>query len=63
MGPLPPLDRYDAAAATSVACLLVVAYVLVPDPTVQYAAWLAIFCVWMAWFVVFGAKLLYGLGD
>jgi hypothetical protein len=63
MGSSPPLDRYDAAAAASVACLLVLAYVLVPSPTVQYAAWLVIFCVWMAWFVAFGAKWLYGFGD
>ncbi|WP_324756434.1 hypothetical protein [Haloarcula montana] len=57
----PPLDRYDAAAALSVGCLLVVAYLLVPNPTVQYAVWLTIFCVWMAWFVFFGAKWLYGV--
>ena len=56
----PALDRWDAAAAASVAALLVVAYVLVPDPTVQYGAWLVVFCIWMAWFVFFGAKWLYG---
>lgn len=59
----PSLDRYDAAAGTSVVALLVVAYVLAPEPTVQYAAWLTIFCVWMAWFVFFGAKWLYGLEE
>ncbi|MEF8827951.1 MAG: hypothetical protein V5A49_02885 [Haloarcula sp.] len=56
----PALDRWDAAAAASVAALLVVAYVLVPDPTVRYGAWLVVFCIWMAWFVFFGAKWLYG---
>lgn len=55
----PALDRWDAAAAASVLAMLVVAYVVVPDPIVQYGAWLAIFCVWMAWFVFFGTKWLY----
>lgn len=55
----PGLSRYDYAAAVSVVVLLVVAYVLVPTPTVRYAAWLTIFSVWMAWFVVFGARWLY----
>jgi hypothetical protein len=55
----PGLSRYDYAAVVSVAVLLVVAYVVVPNPTVQYAAWLAIFSVWMAWFVGFGARWLY----
>jgi len=55
----PALDRYDAAAAASVAAVLVLAYVVVPRPTVQYAAWLTVFCIWMAWFVFYGAKWLY----
>jgi hypothetical protein len=55
----PGPSRYDYAAAASVVGLLVVAYVLVPDPTVQYAAWLTVFCVWMAWFVAYGARWLY----
>jgi hypothetical protein len=56
----PPLGQWDAAAAGSVAVALVVAYVVVPDPGVQYSAWLSIFCVWMAWFVSYGARWLYG---
>ncbi|MFC7027314.1 hypothetical protein ACFQJ5_06420 [Halomicroarcula sp. GCM10025324] len=55
----PGLSRYDYAAAASIGGLLLVAYVLVPTPTVQYTAWLAVFCVWMAWFVSYGAKWLY----
>lgn len=55
----PALDRWDYAAIGSVAGLLFVAYVLVPNPTIQYAAWLTIFSIWMAWFVFFGAKWLY----
>ncbi|WP_135305366.1 hypothetical protein [Haloarcula amylovorans] len=58
MGPPAP-TRLDALAAVSVALCLLVAYRLAPSPTVQYAAWLAIFCVWMAWFVAFGARWLY----
>ncbi|MDG5775058.1 hypothetical protein VB773_16425 [Haloarculaceae archaeon H-GB2-1] len=59
MASVPDLDRWDASAAVGVVALLVVAYVLVPTPTVQYVAWLAVFCIWMAWFVFFGVKWLY----
>lgn len=55
----PAPGRYDYLAAASVAGLLLVAYVLVPDPTVQYAVWLTVFSIWMAWFVSFGARWLY----
>ena len=56
----PSLGRWDAAAAGSVALALLVAYVVVPSPGVQYSAWLTIFSVWMAWFVSYGARWLYG---
>lgn len=46
-------------AAGSVAAVLLVASVLVPEPAIQHSAWLAIFCVWMAWFVSYGARWLY----
>ena len=59
----PPLGRWDGAAAGTVAAVLLVAYVLVPEPAVQYSAWLAIFCVWMGWFVSYGARWLYGGPD
>jgi len=39
-------------AAVLVGAALLVGYVLVPDPVVQYGAWLFVFCVWMAWFVL-----------
>jgi hypothetical protein len=45
-----PSDRTLAAGALVGAALLV-AYVVVPDPVVQYGAWLFVFAVWMAWFV------------
>jgi hypothetical protein len=55
----PPLGQWDAAAAASVVLALFVAYVVVPSPGIQYSAWLSIFCVWMAWFVSYGARWLY----
>jgi len=55
----PPLGRWDAAAVASVALALLVAYVVIPSPGIQYSAWLSIFCVWMAWFVSYGARWLY----
>jgi thiol:disulfide interchange protein len=57
---LPRPGRWDAAAVGAVLALLIVAYVLVPRPVVQYGAWLAIFCVWMLWFVAFGVRWVYG---
>ena len=59
----PALDRWDYAAGGSVALLLVVAYVVVPNPALQYTVWLTIFCIWMGWFVFFGAKWLYRVSE
>jgi hypothetical protein len=56
----PRPDRRDLAAAASVAGLLAVGYVLYPDPIVQYGVWLSVFAIWMAWFVSFGVRWLYG---
>ncbi|WP_436931550.1 hypothetical protein [Halosimplex halobium] len=53
--------RYNVAAAVSAVALLVVAYVLVPHPYVQYGAWLVIFTVWMVWFVYLGVDHVYGI--
>lgn len=61
VGPSPPRpDRRDVAAVAAVLASLVVAYVLVPDPAVQFGAWLVVFCVWMLWFVAFGVRWVYG---
>ena len=49
------------AAIGSAAVLLAIAYVVYPDRIVQYGAWLAVFSIWMAWFVYYGTKWLYGL--
>lgn len=43
--------RRNVAALGAAAATLAVAYVLVPDPLVQYGAWLVVFSVWMAWFL------------
>jgi len=59
--PPPRPDRWDLAALGSAAALLLVAYVVYPDRIVQYGAWLAVFSIWMAWFVYYGTKWLYGL--
>jgi hypothetical protein len=57
----PPPDRWAYAAGASVAALLAVGYLVVPDPVVQYGVWLAVFCVWMAWSVFYGTKWPYGV--
>ena len=41
----------NVAVLGVIAALLGVAYVVASDPLVRYAAWLAVFAVWMAWFV------------
>jgi hypothetical protein len=55
----PQFRRRDYLTAASVALLLVVAYVVYPDPLVQYGVWLVVFTIWMAWFVAFGVDWLY----
>jgi hypothetical protein len=56
-----PLDYRDWGAIASVGGLLAVAYLVYPTPVVQYAAWLTIFTVWMAWFVYYGTKHFYDI--
>ena len=52
----PAPGQWDYAAAVAVAAMLVVAYVLYPDPIVKYGVWLTVFTVWMAWFVSYGVR-------
>lgn len=59
--PPPRPDRWDAAAVGSALALLALAYLVYPHRILQYAVWLAVFCIWMAWFVYYGARWLYGL--
>lgn len=55
---LPRPRRRDYAAAAAVAATLLIAYVLVPTPVVQYGAWLVVFCVWMVWFILVAVSVL-----
>ena len=54
----------DYAAVLSAVVVLVFAYVIYPNTIVQYGAWLVVFTIWMAWFVYYGTKWMYGVdGD
>ena len=61
MDPPPRPDRWDLAAWVCALGLLLATHVVVPDPFLQYGAWLAVFCIWMAWFVYYGVRWMYGL--
>lgn len=61
MDPPPRPDRWDLVAWASSLGLLLASHVVVPDPLLQYGAWLAVFCIWMAWFVYYGVRWMYGL--
>lgn len=52
----PRPDLWDALALAAVLGSLGLAYVVYPDPILQYAVWLTVFTIWMAWFVYFGVK-------
>lgn len=58
----PRPDRWDVAAIGSAFGLLALAYLVYPDRVFQYAVWLVVFCIWMAWFVYYGSRWLYGTG-
>jgi hypothetical protein len=57
----PTIDRRDIAAFGAAAGLLVLGYVVYPNRIFQYGVWLAIFIIWMVWFVYYGTKWLYGI--
>ncbi|WP_247006365.1 hypothetical protein [Halorientalis litorea] len=57
MGHVPVAWR-DLVATAAVTGVLVGAYLVVPHPVVQYGAWLVVFAVWMAWFVLAGVEWL-----
>lgn len=56
-------DRWDGLAGATVVLLLFLAYVVYPNSVFQYAVWIVVFTIWMAWFVSFGVKYYYGLGE
>ncbi len=57
----PTLDTRDVAAFGTAALLLVLGYLVYPNRIFQYGVWLAIFIIWMVWFVYYGTKWLYGV--
>lgn len=57
----PTLDPLDYAAGLSAVGLLIFAYVIYPNTILQYGVWLAIFIIWMSWFVYYGTKWMYGV--
>jgi hypothetical protein len=58
MGRVPRPRRRDYAALGAAACSLFVGHVLVATPTARYAAWLAVFVVWMVWFVLLAVSVI-----
>jgi len=51
-------ERRDYVALGAVALSLLVGHVLVATPTARYAAWLAVFVVWMVWFVLLAVSVI-----
>lgn len=54
-------NRYNIGTLAFVAAVLLFAYVVYPRQIVQYAAWLVVFTVWMAWFIYVGVDRVYGI--
>lgn len=50
--------RRGYVALGAAALLLLVGHVLVATPTARYAAWLAVFVVWMVWFVLLAVSVI-----
>lgn len=59
MAEVPSFDILDGLALAVTFLLLVVAYVVYPDPIVQFAVWTIILTVYMTWFCYFGVKWLW----
>ena len=55
----PTFDVLDGIAIGSAVVLLVFAYVVYPDPIVQFAVWTVILTIYMVWFCYYGVKWLY----
>jgi len=61
MAEMPSFDILDGVAFGTTALLLVVAYVVYPDPLVQFTVWTLILTVYMTWFCYFGVKWLWDI--
>ncbi|PSP28109.1 hypothetical protein BRC65_03005 [Halobacteriales archaeon QH_2_65_14] len=55
----PTFDVYDGVALAATLLLLVIAYVVYPEPIVKFAVWTVVLTVYMTWFCYFGVKWLY----
>ena len=49
----------DLVALAATLLLLVIAYVVYPEPIVKFAVWTVVLTVYMTWFCYFGVKWLY----
>ncbi len=56
----PRPNGWDLAAWVSAVGLLLVTYTVLAHRALQYGAWLAVFTIWMAWFVYYGVRWVYG---
>lgn len=63
MAGAPTPGLLDYAAGGSAVVLLFIAYVVYPNTIFQYGVWLTIFTIWMAWFVYYGTKWMYGFDE
>jgi hypothetical protein len=45
-------NRRNFVALAVVGVILAGTYVFVSDPLIRYGAWLVVFTIWMAWFVL-----------
>lgn len=58
MGPFPRPQGRDYVAVGAATLCLFVGHVLLATPTARYAAWLAVFVVWMIWFVLLAVSVI-----
>lgn len=52
-------NRRNVGALAAVTLALAVGYLLLPGQVSAYGAWLVVFAVWMAWFVLAGIEWLH----
>lgn len=52
-------SRRNVGALVAVTLALAVGYLVVPGAVSAYGAWLVVFAIWMAWFVLAGIEWLH----
>jgi hypothetical protein len=55
----PSFDLLDGLSLGVTVALLILAYVVYPEPIVKFSAWVVILTIYMTWFCYFGVKWLY----